>query len=94
MTTLPAPTLDAYFSLLDGSPSSGLPADVALSKQALHDHPFIWALDSFVFAGQDGHRATERYAQAQLMTQMMPLHVVIYRILSTANGIMHLERVL
>lgn len=92
--TAPPPTLDIFYDLTTGEASQGIPepGGVAdLPQQSLHDHPFMWALDVFVFAGPDAHEATKRYAQGQGVTHMN-LHA--YRILSTTENVMNLMRVL
>lgn len=94
--TEPAPaTLDAFYDTLTGEPLDPImPADgqhIDLSQQSLHDHPFMWALDVFVFAGPDAKVAPQLYQQGSSVSQ---LDVDAYRIMSTTDGVMHLMRVL
>lgn len=95
MTAPVAPTLDSFYDLATGEATDpALPAPggyIYLPQQQLHDHPFMWALDVFVFAGPEAQLAPMRYAQGQSVTQ---LDIHAYRILSTTEGIMNLMRVL
>lgn len=93
--TAPPPTLDTFYDTLTGEavdPSMPAVGDyIYLPQQQLHDHPFMWALDVFVFAGPDAKDATTRYQQGQAVTQ---LEIDAYRIMSTTEGVMNLMRVL
>lgn len=92
--TEPAPTLDAFYDEDTGEaidPSLPGAGEYAfLPQQQLHDHPYMWALDVFVFAGPEAHLATTRYAQGQAVSQ---LDVHAWRIMSTTEGVMNLLRV-
>lgn len=93
--TVPPPTLDTLYDVTTGEatgPTLPAPGEyIDLSQQSLHDHPFMWALDVFVFAGPEAKLATARYRQGQAVSQ---LDIHAYRILSTTAGVMHLMRVL
>lgn len=92
--TVPPLTLDQLYDVTLGEAFEGIPEPggfIDLPQQALSDHPFMWALDVFVFAGPEAHLATTRYAQGQAVSQ---LNIHAYRILSTTSGVMHLMRVL
>lgn len=86
-------TLDTLYSTDFGVAIGELPAvgePATVGQDELHDHPFLWALDSFLFAGPDAHTATQVYAQGGRVTD---LQVDAYRILSTNDdGLMNLRR--
>lgn len=83
--------LDTFFAVDTGAVIGVLPATATLSQTALAAHPFLWALDAYLFAGPDAHRATEDYAQAK---GVVTLDVYVYKIESTVEGVMSLTRVL
>lgn len=95
MTETMPTMLDGFYDIGSGeNVVPGLPEPggyIDLPQQSLHDHPFMWALDVFVFAGPEAKLATVRYQQGQAVSQ---LDVHAYRILSTTAGVMHLMRVL
>ncbi len=90
MTSTEKP-LDELFDRMNGEAVGPLPDDAHLSQIALSAHPYMWALDTVVFAGERAHEATQVYAQGGRVSE---LAVAAYRILSTTDGVMQLHRVL
>lgn len=84
--------LNEFYNPANGEASILIPelgGETTVTQVALSEHPFMWALDSWLFAGPDAQVAAQLYPQAEAVSH---LDVQAYRIEDTIEGTLHLRR--